>query len=222
MHEQQDEGKGERIRKKAFYIIAVVAIIAILLYSLTSNFPGIIKSPVSEQTVGAIPISAEFDSVPNLKFQKVSLDEIIISTTKDASAITVQGNALDVSGLETVEIIIRNYKGALSTQDGKISFKGTAENIYVNNVGLKNSNTPLSVSAIGADFTSLSIPNVHIETIEYTTTGDLSVGVKQVHLTLQDEPVIINGYTGSASIGSSFKIDGTSDSITTPDFKIAK
>jgi len=221
MHEQPSEDKGERMRKKAFYTIAIVAIIAILLYSLTSNLD-IISSPVTEKNVGDISVSAKFDSVPNLKFQKTILQEIKFTTTKDASSINVQNSALDVSGLESVEIIIQNYKGALSTQDGRISFKGTADNIYVNNVGMKTQEKQLTISADSAEYKNIEIPDLNIETIDYTTTGSLHVGAKQVPLTLQDERVIIKSYAGRVKIGEKFEIEGTADSITTPDFKVAK
>ncbi len=221
MREDHGEGRGENFRKRAFYAIAIVAIIAILLYSLSTNL-NIVMSPVQEKTVGEISLRAVFDTPPNLNFQKVSLDELRLTLSKDGGEIIIQDSALDSANLLEVELVIQKYKGSLSTSNGAVTLKGTADNVYINNVGLKNQERQVSISASNAQFKEISVPVAHMELIDYTTSGTLTVGSKLSELSLQDEPVVITGFDGSAKIGAGFEIDGTVASVKIPEFKIEK
>lgn len=221
MKEDHGEDRGEHFRKRAFYAIAIVAIIAILLYSLSANL-NIVRSPVQVKTVGDISLRAVFDSSPNLNFQKVSLDELRLILSKDGGEIMIQDNALDSANLLEVELVIQKYKGSLSTFNGVITLKGTADNVYINNVGLKNQERQVSISTNNAQFKEIFMPVAHVELIDYTTSGTLTVGSKLTELSLQDEPVTITGFDGSAKVGVGFEIDGTVASVKIPEFRIEK
>ncbi len=208
---EHEHSAGGVLRKNIFFILATLTILAIVGYAIVTSQST--NWETSSAPSASIPASLVLTSSPSLSFANVNFPELSLKFSSP-SGLIIQDSALDTTA--TADVTMKNYKGKLLTDGKTLTLDGTAENIYVNNVGLKNEEKRVSVKTEKASFDSLVIPVTQLTSVEYRTSGDIKLSNGRLSFTISDEPLTVKNYQGSLVIDSSFTLNGSLGSISIP------
>lgn len=139
-----------------------------------------------ERSSREVDFSLAFDRIPRV-IKEAKLDELQIEFSDVSSAISVNGDRLELSNLNEMTMNVLGFNGRVNFNENDISLDGTAKRLEVNGISL-SSRDKIKLTVDGLSYEALNINNIELKDIEFDNgDGSLKVGEKLTYELEQDQ-----------------------------------
>ena len=138
-----------------------------------------------EKSSREVDFSLTFDRIPRV-IKEAKLDELQIQFSDASSAISVNGDRLELSELDEMTMNVLGFNGKVNFNENDISLDGSAKRLEVNGISL-SSRDKIKLAVNGLSYEALTINNIELKDIEFDNgDGSLKVGEKLTYELEQD------------------------------------
>jgi len=158
---------------------------------------GFISNIFSRGERKTIPIHAEFSMNDYTLSSRVNVEEIFLEYNVTA-IVTLSDKVVDTTGLESVDMNMKEFEGEVSLNSSSISFNGKISHLSVNGVRISSEGSyHMETGGIRANRVLLrGIEGVEINGDEFD--GEISVG--SATFIISQDPIEMQGFSGDIEI----------------------
>lgn len=208
--------------KKILIFVAFFIVAFFLLYFAFSqtNITGVIIQDDSDQVVEeGKKIKTNLNPPKNITFDQ-SMDRIKL-VTSSGSSIYVGDKKTDLSNLDKVELIFKDYNGMIFFSNKEIfNLNGVSSEVLVNGISITSTGGDTEVMLSDLNYDKLELNNIYLDELSYETSGNIDIDKGKSKLNLNNEVFDLSGFKGSLIMGNKLELDGECESLSAGDISI--